>query len=269
MPDDLLVLLRFEPSDVVLRAAEAARDRLLPWRLGRPTGSHHIDRHDLRGSEGRGLGSRPEDLCRDGRPAGRRQRRTTGQPKGVELTHFEIYMNADAHRQGFEMTKRRHHGRRRADVPYPRPVRRAQFDGAARRRATADGALSSRQDAESHPERQGDHFPWRSDDVPCAATAPALADYDTSSLRIAGSAGGALPAEFLDSFERKFGVIILDLHGLTESGPVATFNRRDDRKPYRVGKPIWAVDMQVRDVVRVPARHYQPIRLSHRSPESQ
>jgi long-chain acyl-CoA synthetase len=29
---------------------------------------------------------------------------TTGQPKGVELTHFELYMNADAHRQGFEMT---------------------------------------------------------------------------------------------------------------------------------------------------------------------
>ena len=76
---------------------------------------------------------------------------------------------------------------------------------------------------------------------------PQLADYDTSSLRIAGSAGAALPAEFLDTFERKFGVIILELYGLTESGPVATFNRRDDRKPYSVGKPIWGVDMQVWD----------------------
>jgi len=29
---------------------------------------------------------------------------TTGRPKGVQLSHFELFMNADAHRQGFEMT---------------------------------------------------------------------------------------------------------------------------------------------------------------------
>ena len=51
----------------------------------------------------------------------------------------------------------------------------------------------------------------------------------------------------MDSLESKLGFVILELYGLTESGPVATFNRRDDRRAYSVGKPIWGVDMEVWD----------------------
>ena len=177
---------------------------------------------------------------------------TTGQPKGVELTHFELFMNADAHRQGFEMTN--------ADVMVAvAPMfHTLGLSGVLNSTVLAGGALRLmvRFDAGQMLEVIQNDKATIFHGVPTMYHAllqhPRLADYDTSSLRIAGSAGSALPAKSLDTFERKFGVIILELYGLTESGPVATFNRRDDRKPYSVGKPIWGVDMQVRDAEGQP-----------------
>ncbi len=172
---------------------------------------------------------------------------TTGRPKGVELTHFELYMNADAHRQGFAMTN--------ADimVAVAPMFHTLGLSGVLNSTVLAGGALRLmvRFDPGTMLEVIQNDKATIFHGVPTMYHAllqhPQLADYDTSSLRIVGSAGAALPAEFLDSFERKFGVIILELYGLTESGPVATFNRQDDRKPYSVGKPIWGVDMQVWD----------------------
>ncbi len=172
---------------------------------------------------------------------------TTGQPKGVQLSHFELFMNADAHRQGFEMTE--------ADimVAVAPMFHTLGLSGVLNSTVLAGGALRlmTRFDASQMLEVIQQDKATIFHGVPTMYHAllqhPRLADYDTSSLRIAGSAGAALPAEFLDNFERKFGVVILELYGLTESGPLATANRRDDRKPYSVGKPIWGVDMQVRD----------------------
>jgi long-chain acyl-CoA synthetase len=172
---------------------------------------------------------------------------TTGRPKGVQLSHFQLYMNADAHRQGFEMTE--------ADVMIAvAPMfHTLGLSGVLNSTMLAGGALRLmvRFDAGDMLEVIQHDRATIFHGVPTMYHAllqhPKLADYDTSSLRIAGSAGAALPAEFLDSFERRFGVIILELYGLTESGPVATFNLRNDRKPYSVGKPIWGVDMQVWD----------------------
>jgi len=172
---------------------------------------------------------------------------TTGRPKGVQLSHFQLYMNADAHRQGFEMTE--------ADVMIAvAPMfHTLGLSGVLNSTMLAGGALRLmvRFDAGDMLEVMQNDKATIFHGVPTMYHAllqhPKLADYDTSSLRIAGSAGAALPAEFLDSFERRFGVIILELYGLTESGPVATFNLRNDRKPYSVGKPIWGVDMQVWD----------------------
>ena len=172
---------------------------------------------------------------------------TTGRPKGVQLSHFELFMNADAHRQGFEMTE--------ADimVAVAPMFHTLGLSGVLNSTVLAGGALRlmTRFDAGQMLDVIEQDKATIFHGVPTMYHAllqhPKLADYDTSSLRIAGSAGAALPAEFLDNFERKFGVVILELYGLTESGPVATFNRRDDRKPYSVGKPIWGVDMEVWD----------------------
>ena len=78
--------------------------------------------------------------------------------------------------------------------------------------------------------------------------APGLASYDRSSLRVAISGGAPIPAEIIDSFERRFGVTILEGYGLSETASTTTFNvSAAERKIYSVGKPIWGVSVQIWD----------------------
>jgi len=77
---------------------------------------------------------------------------------------------------------------------------------------------------------------------------PDLDSYDFSSLRVAISGGASIPAPVLDEFERRFGVLILEGYGLTETASTTTFNRSvTDRRIYSVGKPIWGTQTQVWD----------------------
>jgi len=69
---------------------------------------------------------------------------------------------------------------------------------------------------------------------------PDLDSYDLSSLRIAISGGASIPAPILDAFEERFGLIILEGYGMTETASTVTFNpSAADRRAYSVGKPIW------------------------------
>src|SRR5690349_16684511 len=77
---------------------------------------------------------------------------------------------------------------------------------------------------------------------------PDLDRFDTSSLRIAISGGSAIAAHVLDAFEARFDVVILEGYGLTETASTTTFNTgADNRRAYSVGKPIWGVEVQVWD----------------------
>src|SRR5581483_3059160 len=49
----------------------------------------------------------------------------------------------------------------------------------------------------------------------------------TENLRVAVSGGAALPLEVLKGIKAKFGVDILEGYGLSETSPVASFNRPD------------------------------------------
>jgi long-chain acyl-CoA synthetase len=67
-----------------------------------------------------------------------------------------------------------------------------------------------------------------------------------STLRVAISGGAALPLEVLRAFESRFGVPILEGYGLSETSPVATFNRPDrPRRPGSIGLPVWGVEVAV------------------------
>jgi long-chain acyl-CoA synthetase len=71
---------------------------------------------------------------------------------------------------------------------------------------------------------------------------------DCSTLRTCMSGGAAMPAELMRAFEEKFGCIILEGYGLSETSPVASFNHPDkERKPGSIGTPIEGVEMQVWD----------------------
>jgi len=70
----------------------------------------------------------------------------------------------------------------------------------------------------------------------------------TSSLRVCVSGGAALPVEVLRSFEEKFGCVILEGYGLSETSPVASFNHPGrERKPGSIGTPIDGVEFRLID----------------------
>ena len=70
----------------------------------------------------------------------------------------------------------------------------------------------------------------------------------TATLRVCVSGGASLPVEILRGFEEKFGCIILEGYGLSETSPVASFNHPDrERKPGSIGTPIEGVQMRLID----------------------
>jgi long-chain acyl-CoA synthetase len=67
-------------------------------------------------------------------------------------------------------------------------------------------------------------------------------------LRLAVSGGAAMPVEVMKGFEAKFNVKIQEGYGLSETSPVASFNRLDrERKPGSVGLPVWGVELKIFD----------------------
>jgi long-chain acyl-CoA synthetase len=78
--------------------------------------------------------------------------------------------------------------------------------------------------------------------------APNAGDADVSTLEVCVSGGAAMPVELMRAFEERFGCKILEGYGLSETSPVASFNRRDrGRKPGSIGLPIDGVKMRVVD----------------------
>jgi long-chain acyl-CoA synthetase len=70
--------------------------------------------------------------------------------------------------------------------------------------------------------------------------------YDTSSLRLCCSGGAPLPVELLGAFEERFGCVIIEGYGLSETSPVCCFNPPGgQRKPGSVGLPLQGVDIRV------------------------
>jgi long-chain acyl-CoA synthetase len=63
------------------------------------------------------------------------------------------------------------------------------------------------------------------------------------------SGGASLPVEVMDRFEDTFGCVVLEGYGLSETSPVACFNRADHvRKAGSIGIPVPGVEMKLLDV---------------------
>ena len=73
---------------------------------------------------------------------------------------------------------------------------------------------------------------------------PAMA----ATLRVCVSGGASMPVEIMRGFEEKFGCMILEGYGLSETSPVASFNHPDRvRKPGSIGTPVEGVQMRLVD----------------------
>ena len=76
---------------------------------------------------------------------------------------------------------------------------------------------------------------------------PGAEAYDLSSVRFANSGGASIPIEVLETFQSTFDVDLFEGYGLTETAPVTHANRPGDSRPGSIGKPIPGVESMVVD----------------------
>jgi long-chain acyl-CoA synthetase len=174
---------------------------------------------------------------------------TTGQPKGAELTHGNLSTNATVSAETLvELSPE--------DVVMGcLPLFHCFGLTCGLNAAVSVGAcltLIPRFDAEKALEVIGRDKVTVFEGVPTMyagmLNAPDAKEYDVSSLRTCISGGSAMPVEVMKSFEDTFGCIVLEGYGLSETSPVASFNRPDiERKPGSIGVPVRGVEMKLVD----------------------
>ncbi|HEY2296693.1 MAG TPA: long-chain fatty acid--CoA ligase [Jatrophihabitans sp.] len=168
---------------------------------------------------------------------------TTGQPKGAELTHGNLVHNVEASlgdllRLGPD------------DVVFGGlPLFHAFGQTCALNASVASGAtllLLPRFDPEAALTQLVAHHATVFAGVPTMYSALlASASTERPKLKLCISGGAALPVEVLQAFEERFGTVILEGYGLSETSPVACFNRADARKAGSIGTPITGVEMKL------------------------
>ncbi len=175
---------------------------------------------------------------------------TTGNPKGAELTHLNMFFNSlvGAERLGLEWQP--------DDVfLLALPMFHAFGQSACMNTCVAVGATITLM-VRFDPIKAFEVI--ERDKVTAFSGVPTMffyllnhpdrKKYDLSTLRMCTSGGAAIPVEVLDAWKRETGVQILEGYGLSETSPVASFNVMfKPTKPGSIGIPIWGVDMKVVD----------------------
>jgi len=176
---------------------------------------------------------------------------TTGQPKGAELTHLNMILNARLFglydtRRGFDthlVTLPLFHS-----FGQSVQMNSGFYNGATLNllpRFTPEAALSE----------------MEKNEVTIFAGVPTMywallnyADADkfdlakiAANLATCHAGGSPLPLEVLNGFEKKFNTKVLEGYGLSETSPVAVFNKPETSRPGSVGFPVWGVEVRVVD----------------------
>jgi long-chain acyl-CoA synthetase len=183
---------------------------------------------------------------------------TTGQPKGAELTHLNIAMNAFIIRQlGLPFCDTGADAQNTQLVTLPLFHSFGQVCQMVAGVAGGDRlALLPRFEPAAALEvlRRERVSNWAA--VPTmfwglaehvASTGVDVSDI-RQHLRLCLSGGSAMPVELMQRFESAFGVRILEGYGLSETSPVATFNHAErPSKPGTVGQAVAGVEVAVVD----------------------
>jgi long-chain acyl-CoA synthetase len=173
---------------------------------------------------------------------------TTGQPKGAELTHANLTLNARGSAELFDLGSE-------GILLGALPLFHSFGQTCGMNATISDGGtltlLPRFEPAKALEIIQRDQVNVFQG-VPTMYGAmlhhPDRERYDVSSVQLCSSGGSAMPVELLRAFEEAFGCKILEGYGLSESSPVASFNHRDrERKPGSIGTPIRNVEMRVVD----------------------
>jgi long-chain acyl-CoA synthetase len=177
---------------------------------------------------------------------------TTGQPKGAELTHFNMFQNAVSSARIVSLTPD-------DNILIVLPLFHS-FGQTVQMNAGILSGTSSVLLARFEPEAVLKAL--EAESITVFAGVPtmywALLNYRyegrfdlkhiEKTLRICLSGGASLPVEVIRAFEAKYNVAILEGYGLSETSPVASFNHLDkERKPGSIGTPIHGVEMKIFD----------------------
>lgn len=176
---------------------------------------------------------------------------TTGQPKGAELTHLNMVLNA---RLSDTMYPRAEHDVHLIALPLFHSFgQTVQMNAGFYNRATLN--LLPRFTPEAALSEMDETDVTIFDGVPTmfwALLNYAEADqFDLAkisrNLRVCASGGSPLPLEVLRGFEEKFQTKILEGYGLSETSPVAVFNQVKNARAGSVGFPVWGIEVRVVD----------------------
>jgi long-chain acyl-CoA synthetase len=164
---------------------------------------------------------------------------STGRPKGAELTHANLALNAQVVADLF------------AFGPEDAVLGALPLAHAFGQTCTLNAAMLAGARLVLAPRPEPDDGVSVLVGVP-SMYARLLADGGPSpapELRMCISGGAPLAPELLDACEQALGTRLLEGYGLTETSPVASFNRPSDpRRPGSIGTPIAGVEMRLRDV---------------------
>jgi long-chain acyl-CoA synthetase len=176
---------------------------------------------------------------------------TTGQPKGAELTHANMVINA--------MSDSSLHGRpaegydtHLVTLPLFHSFgQTVQLNGGFAEQCTL--VLLPRFDAKAALELM------QSETITFFAGVPTMywgllgalddtvdVDKIAANLRVSVAGGSSLPVEILHDFKARFHVQVKEGYGLSETAPVATFNPpKLEPKAGSIGTPIWGVEVRL------------------------
>lgn len=174
---------------------------------------------------------------------------TTGRAKGAELTHFNLFYNADYsgtkllplsadtvalatlplfHSFGQTVIQNAVLGMGGTIVLLPRFTPTDAFDLMDKHKVTLFAGVPTM------------YFALLNN--------PDADNYDLSALNICVSGGAAMPVEVMYAFDKKYGVNILEGYGLSETSPVASFNVLDQpKKAGSIGLPLKGVEFKLVD----------------------
>jgi len=177
---------------------------------------------------------------------------TTGKPKGAELTHLNMLLNA---RLSDTMYPRAEHDVHLITLPLFHSFgQTVQMNAGIYNRATLVLLPRFSPDAALHLMDEENITIFAG--VPTMYWAmlhyPRADQYDLQkiarNLRITISGGAAMPVEVMRAFNEKYNVKILEGYGLSETSPVAVFNRLDrEARPGSIGFPVWGVQVRLVD----------------------
>jgi long-chain acyl-CoA synthetase len=177
---------------------------------------------------------------------------TTGKPKGAELSHLNMLLNA---RLSDNIYPRAPHDVHMITLPLFHSFGQSvQMNAGIYNRATI--VLLSRFTPETALRLMEEENITFFAGVPTMywtlLNYPEADKFDLAkisrNLRICVSGGAAIPAEVMRAFNEKFQVTILEGYGLSETSPIATFNRFDrEVKPGSIGLAVWGVDVRLVD----------------------